>query len=67
MQYAGANDNGDRPTHIMGAPDSVWHAGMRVAWVRWQCFHDDGEITYGRWEPVLPGKPYIDPRPGRLG
>lgn len=67
LQFAGANDNGQRPTHIMLGADSVWHAGMRVAWVRWVIYNDDKTREYGRWEPVVRGKPFIDPRPGILG
>ena len=68
LQFAGANDDGQRPTHINLSADACWHAGLRVAWVRWVTYHFDGtDAEYGRWEPVVPGKPFIDPRPGKLG
>lgn len=67
LQFAGANDDGQRPTHIFLDAEGCWHAGLRVAWVRWVIYHGEGNNEYGRWEPVVPDKPFIDPRPGRLG
>lgn len=67
LQFAGANDNGDRPTHIMAGADSVWHAGMRVAWVRWVKYKSDGLHEYGDWQPVIPDKPVVPRKKGRLG
>lgn len=51
LHYAGANDGGDRPTHVMASPEAVWHAGLRVRWVRWVRYAGE-TVTEGPWERV---------------
>jgi hypothetical protein len=54
LEYGGANNGGDRPTHVMGSADAVRHAGMAVRWVRWVYRDGPGPagLHVGPWESI---------------
>lgn len=47
-EYGGANDGGDRPTHIMLSAESIRNAGMRPRWYRYRAV----ATAYGEWKEL---------------